>query len=148
MTKSFFKRFSRAISPVEADDDFIEPEIEEQNRWLETPSQADGELTVDVYETSSAIIIKTIVAGVRKEDLEINVSRDMVSIKGKRESEIIDEQDYFHRELFWGSFSRTILLPQEIDIDKAEAIEDKGMLTLKLPKVDKTRQAKIKVRSN
>ncbi len=130
------------------EENFDELEITEQNdNWLEQQAPADGELTVDVYETSSSIIIKTIVAGVRKEDMDINVSRDMVSIKGKRESEIIDDKDYFHRELFWGSFSRTILLPQEIDIDKAEAIENQGMLTLKLPKVDKTRQSRIRVKS-
>jgi HSP20 family protein len=72
----------------------------------------------------------------------------MITIKGHREmEERIDESDYFHRELYWGSFSRTILLPKEVDIERAEATENQGLLTIKLPKIDKGRQAKLKVRS-
>ena len=65
------------------------------------------------------------VAGIRPEDLDISITRDMVTIKGSREDNTlnIDDEDYFHRELFWGSFSRTILLPQEIEMEEAEAIE-------------------------
>jgi HSP20 family molecular chaperone IbpA len=80
-------------------------------------------------------VIKTIVAGVKPEDLDISISRDMVTIRGKREEvrEVSDE-DYFHRELYWGSFSRTILLPEEIDVEAAEASERHGLLTVRLPK--------------
>lgn len=155
MKKSFFKKLSQAINPHDNSDDsydMIEDDVEtpvnQSGHFLEHYG-SDGELTVDVFETPTHIIVKAIIAGVRKDDLEINVSRDMVSIRGKREElEEIEEENYYHKELFWGSFARTIILPQEVDIDKAEALEDKGMLTLKLPKVDKARQAKIKVKSN
>jgi HSP20 family protein len=147
----FFKRLKVALSPEEKDDDY-EEETEETapNKTLtwKDDDEIGGELSVDVYETSTNIIVKAIIAGVKKEDLDISLSRDMISIKGSRVSEnTIDESDYFHKELYWGAFSRTILLPQEVDVDKAEAFEDKGLLTLKLPKVDKGRQAKIKVKS-
>lgn len=146
--KGFFKRLKGALSPEEKDDDFYEFENEEHKVENIMTDEVGGELSVDVYETAQNIIVKAIVAGVKKEDLDISLSRDMVSIKGSRVSEsTIDEGDYFHKELYWGSFSRTILLPQEIDVDKAEAFEDKGLLTLKLPKVDKGRQAKIRVKS-
>lgn len=120
-----------------------------QNGSLENTTSEEGELTVDVYQTADDIVIKTIVAGVKPEDLDISITRDMVTVRGARqETREVEDNDYFHKELYWGSFSRTILLPQEIDVDAAEAIERHGLLTLKLPKLDKTRQTKLKVRSS
>jgi HSP20 family protein len=109
----------------------------------------EGQLTVDVYQTADEIIIKAIVAGVRPEDLDVSITRDMVTIRGKREDlhEVSDE-NYFYRELYWGSFSRTILLPQEVEVEEAEAIEKHGLLTLRLPKIDKAKQTKLKVKAN
>ena len=89
------------------------------------------------------------VAGVRPEDLDISITRDMVTIRGKREEErSVKDEDFFYRELYWGSFSRTITLPQEVEIDTAEAVEKHGLLILKLTKVDKGRQTKVRVKSN
>ena len=107
----------------------------------------DGELTVDVYQTPTEIVIKTMVAGVKPEDLDISITRDMVTLKGKRESErFVKAEDYFHQELYWGSFSRTIMLPAEVEVDESEAIEKHGLLIIRLPKIDKNRQAKLRVR--
>jgi HSP20 family molecular chaperone IbpA len=148
--KGFFKRLRGALSPEDKEMDLFESDDEEIPKKLgwKDDDEVSGELSVDVYETPTNIIIKTIIAGVKKEDLDISLSRDMISIKGSRVSENnVDEGDYFHKELYWGGFARTILLPQEIDIEKAEAFEDKGLLTLKLPKIDKGRQAKIRVKS-
>ena len=149
MKKSFFKKFRKIVVPTDEEFDNDESIIEEEenNKWL-SESNNDGELTVDVFETPNSIIIKTIVAGVKKEDMEINLSRDMITIKGKREvEEDIEDENYFHRELFWGTFSRTVLLPHKIDIERAEATENQGLLTIKLPKIDKGRQARLKVKS-
>jgi HSP20 family protein len=89
------------------------------------------------------------VAGVKPEDLDVSISRDMVTVRGKRESErTVADDDYFHKELYWGTFSRTIVLPEEIDVDAAEAIEKHGLLIIKLPKLDKNRRTKLKVRGN
>lgn len=151
--KGFFKRLRGALSPEDKeadlfDEDADNDEIVEKKTGWKDDEEVEGELSVDVYETPMNIIIKAIIAGVKKEDLDISLSRDMVSIKGSRVSETtIDDEDYFHKELYWGGFARTILLPQEIDIEKAEAFEDKGLLTLKLPKIDKGRQTKIRVKS-
>ena len=143
MKKSFFRRITG--SQIEEEND-KELEIEKQD-FLDN-DDSEGELTVDVYETPSHIIVKTLIAGVKKEDMDIALSRDMVAIRGKRElEENIEEGNYFHRELYWGTFSRTILLPQEVDIEKAEAVENQGMLTIRLPKIDKGRQTKLKVKS-
>jgi HSP20 family molecular chaperone IbpA len=117
-----------------------------KDEWVE--EEAEGQLTVDVYQTQGDIYIKTMIAGVKPDDLDISITRDMVTLKGKREAvREVSEDDYFFRELYWGSFSRTILLPQEIDVEAAEATEKYGLLTIKLPKIDKGRQTKLRVRS-
>lgn len=150
--KSFFERLTGTVKisddEVEKENEEIE-ELEEMKGKRGADDDSDGQLTVDVYQTSNDIIIKTMVAGIRPEDLDISITRDMVTIKGSREdSGGIDDEDYFQRELFWGSFSRTILLPQEIEIEEAEAIERHGLLTIKLPKINKDRQTKLRVKAS
>ena len=89
------------------------------------------------------------VAGVKPDTLDIQISRDMVTIRGTRQSiNEVQEEDYYHKELYWGTFSRTILLPAEVEVEEAEAIEEHGMLTLRLPKIDKERRAKLRVKSH
>ena len=106
-----------------------------------------GELSVDVYETPKEIIIEAMIAGVKPEDLDVAITRDMVTIKGKRETErTISDDDYYHRELYWGSFSRTIMLPAEVEVEDCEAIEKHGLLILRLPKIDKHKQTRLKVK--
>lgn len=109
----------------------------------------EGELSVDVYQTPSHIVIKAMIAGVKPEDLDISITRDMVTIRGKRERHTEGGNgEYFFEELYWGAFSRTIVLPQEVDIEDAEAAEKHGLLIIRLPKLDKGRQAKLKVKSS
>ncbi|MDO8518361.1 MAG: Hsp20/alpha crystallin family protein [bacterium] len=109
----------------------------------------DGELAVDVHQTPTHIVIKAMIAGVRPEDLDIAITRDMVTLRGKRERHTEGGAgDFFFQELYWGSFARTVVLPQEVDIEGAEAHEKHGLLTIRLPKLDRSRQAKLKVKSN
>jgi HSP20 family molecular chaperone IbpA len=144
--RSFFERITGSISVQDEEDNEL-PITKEEN-WINN-SPEEGELNVDVYQNQNELTIKTMVAGVKPEDLDVAISRDMVTIKGKRENErTIADDDYFHKELYWGSFSRTIVLPQEIDVDAAEAIEKHGLLIIKLPKLDKNRQTRLKVRGN
>ena len=115
--------------------------------WLEEQA-GEGELALDVYQTTSHVIVRTMIPGVKREDVEISLSRDILTIKGSRKEETeVSDQDYFHKELYWGSFSRSIVLPHEVDIERAEALENQGLLTVKLPKVDKERQTKLRVKS-
>ena len=82
-------------------------------------------------------------------DLDIAITRDMVTIRGIREEyQETNDDNYFHRELFWGSFTRTLVLPEEVVIDEAEAEEKHGLLEIRLPKLDKHRSTQLKVRSN
>ena len=108
---------------------------------------AEGQLPVDVHQTVSEIIIRAFVAGVRPDEMNISIRRDMVEIEGSRmEREQVAGPDYFTRELFWGSFKRSIMLPQEIDVDESLATAKDGLLTIILPKLDKARQTKLKVK--
>ena len=125
------------------------------NRVVHTTNDEDGEvdveegeLSVDVYQTPTEIIIEAMVAGVKPEDLHLSITRDMVTIKGRRDGNTqISGDDYFYKELYWGTFTRTILLPHEVEIEEAEAVEKHGLLIIRLPKIDKARQTKLKVKS-
>lgn len=135
------------------DDDLAveEEEYGEEEQWEEEASGTpqDGELPVDMYQTEDAIVIRALVAGVSPAELDISITRDMVTVRGVREEfQEAHDDGYFHRELFWGSFSRTLLLPEEVAIDEAEAQEKHGMLEIKLPKLDKHRTTQLKVRTN
>lgn len=111
--------------------------------------RTEGHLPVDMYQTPTELVIRTFVAGVRPDELSVSISRDMVVLEGSREERSeTTGPDYFNQELFWGTFSRTIMLPQEVDVDGAQASSKDGLLTIVLPKMDRTRQTKLKVRSN
>lgn len=126
-----------------------------QGKQPEVPTAAEeeemGELAVDVFQTASHIVIKAMIAGVKPEDLDVSITRDLVTIRGRRERHTEGTSqggDFFFQELYWGAFTRTIVLPQEVEIEDAEATERHGLLTIRLPKLDKGRQAKLKVKSN
>ncbi|MBX4189028.1 Hsp20/alpha crystallin family protein [Candidatus Parcubacteria bacterium] len=148
--RSFFERLTGAVRLEDETHSYApEPQAQAPIRSLANSlyEEEDAQLTVDVYQTPTEIVIKTMVAGVKPEDLDVSITRDSVSIRGKRqEDRTISSEDYFHHELYWGSFSRTIVLPEEVDVDNAEAIEKYGLLILRLPKIDKHRQTKLKVR--
>lgn len=138
---------SKKIS-VSEEDVIDNEEASTLDRWVEQEEEKEGQLTVDVYQNTEFLVIKTMVAGVRPEDLDITITRDLVIIKGKREEERgIRPEDYFVQELYWGAFSRTITLPAEVEVEEAEAMERHGLLIIKLPKIDKGRQAKLRVKT-
>lgn len=149
---SFFDRLTG--SNFDNDFESFEDEAKDKRVAAAAPAVVHDEpgvaqLTVDVYQNDSDIVIKALVAGVRPEDLDIAITRDMVTIEGKRvEQKEVNEEGYVYRELYWGSFARTIVLPAEVDVDMAEAAEKHGLLTIKLPKINKDRQTKLKVRGN
>jgi HSP20 family protein len=145
---SFFSRFTQPSHDEEVfDEEGYEQELDVQDDEASTVFEEDGELSLDVYENKNNIIVKAFTPGVKKEDLEITLSRDSLSIRGVRIAPAnVDKDDYFRQELFWGSFSRSITLPEEVDIDDAEAHEDHGLLTITLPKTDKGRQQKVKIK--
>lgn len=151
---SFFERLTGTIN-VEDDDEFFEDEEynrdfaeADEDEWREEP-QEEGQLAVDVYETAGEIVIQTMVGGVRPEDLDISINRETCTISGSREGpRNVARDDYHHQELYWGSFSRRIVLPQEIEVEEAKAIENHGLLIIKLPKIDKDKTTKLEVEAH
>ena len=109
--------------------------------------ETEGQLTIDVYQTPSEIIVESAIAGVAPDDLDINVTNDSITIRGKRhhEQEVSDD-DYFYQECYWGRFSRSVILPQEIDAEKAYANFKNSILTIHLPKLNRKTSKKVKVR--
>jgi len=145
--KSFFDQFSALINGDEDSADVDVRKKGEVSDWMKEEA-VDGELTVDMCQTPNEIIIQTMIAGARPDDLDITINREMVTIKGRRERDrTVEDENYFFRELYWGSFSRTILLPQEIEPDGAEATEKNGLLTIRLPKIDKEKTQSLKVKT-
>ncbi len=96
----------------------------------------EGELVVDVFETDSSFVVLAAIAGIQIKDLDISVEKDMMVIKGQRVNPHHDlEKKYVHQECYWGPFSRKIVLPENIEVEKAAAQMDKGILTVKIPKL-------------
>ncbi|MBI5817032.1 MAG: Hsp20/alpha crystallin family protein [Candidatus Yonathbacteria bacterium] len=145
--RSFFERLTGTVA-VDGEEEVAKttPKSGHGNTWA--PEEADeGQLTVDVYQNGNDIVLQTMVAGVAPENLNISITRDMVTIKGRRDAPSnVSAENYFNKELYWGSFSRTVLLPQEIEPEEAEATQRHGLLTLRLPKVDKEKVREIKVK--
>jgi HSP20 family protein len=133
------KKVSLQGKDIEEDGD------EKESKWEE---EQEAELTIDLYQTQNEIIVQAMIAGVHPDNLSIDITRDTISIRGKREeNQSINKENYFVQELYWGTFSRNITLPEEIDPEEAEAIEKHGLLIIKLPKIDKNRETKLKVKS-
>jgi HSP20 family protein len=162
MKRSFFDRLSGSSSAEDSYDSFEDESPvsskQKDSRSSMAPGRpapleddtaaSEGQLPVDVNQTANEIVIRAFVAGVRPDEVSISISRDMVEIEGSRqEREQVAGPDYFTRELFWGSFSRTILLPQEVDVDASTASAKDGLLTIVLPKLDKARQTKLRVKA-
>lgn len=114
----------------------------------EGTAEEEGELTVDIYDHDDAIVIQSTVAGVKPEDLEVSITSDMVSIKGIRQpTDRVAEEHYYYKELFWGTFARTVILPEEIDEHHTEATLKHGLLTISLPKKKKGIAQKVKIKA-
>lgn len=118
----------------------------------ETPDEdvevdAEGQLTIDVYQTDKDIVIKSTIAGVKPENLDVDINSEMVTVKGKRtQDDEIDAENYYYQECYWGPFSRSIILPVEIITEKAEATMKNGILTIRLPKIEVAKTRKLQVR--
>jgi HSP20 family protein len=153
--RSFFERLTGSMSMDEENEvskkEFLIKGVKGDkggdSNWIEEEND-EAELSVDVYQTPTDIIIETMVAGVKPDDLELSIARDMITIKGERgESRTIDEDNYFTKELYWGKFSRTISLPAEVEPEEVEATEKHGLLTIKIKKVDKEKKNNVRVKS-
>lgn len=118
--------------------------VKVEDRWI--AEELEGQLSVDVFQKADSIVVKSTIAGVEPEDLEIFLNRDMLTIKGKREhAESVQQGDYFIRECYWGKFSRTIILPSDVKSEDAKATLKDGVLTIVMPKAQHSRTIPVKL---
>jgi len=126
--------------------------IEEDTKSPAMDEQADeieGQLTVDVYQDEDDIVVQSTVAGVSPDDLDIHITPESVTIKGSRaKSQKIEDKDYFYQECFWGRFSRSVILPMEVDPEKSTATVKNGVLTVRMPRLNRQKGKKVKVKSD
>ena len=131
---------------LSAEKEELTEEDEEEQRWLQE-NYEEGQLSIDVYQTPTKLIIKSTIAGVKPEDIDISINNDMLTIRGRREmNEKIREENYLYRECYWGAFSRSIILPVEVETEKIEAFLENGVLAIILPKAKSAKEISIKVR--
>jgi HSP20 family protein len=133
----FKKRVEKKNSTMEKGD----------GRWMPMADYEEGQLSIDVYETEKNIVIRSTIAGVKPEDLDITIDHDMLTIRGKRHDECEEKgREYLYRECYWGSFSRSVILPVEVDEKKIDATLESGVLTISLKKIKKSNKVGVKVK--
>ncbi len=146
-TRKFFEKLAQGNTDEEEEVKLVVTDDEEENSPAEIFEDAEGQLAIDVYQTATSIVVESAIAGVEADELDIEISPESVTIKGTREkNEKIKKDDYLYQECYWGRFSRTVILPQEVDPDKANASIKNGILKVVLPKLNKSKTKKIKVK--
>lgn len=106
----------------------------------------EGQLSLDVYQTESDVVIKSTVAGISSDDIDITITNDMLTVKGARSrDEEVRPEDYYYQECYWGPFSRSIILPANVEADHIKAMLKNGILTIRLPKSEKVKTKRISI---
>jgi HSP20 family protein len=145
-----FEPFNEMMSLRDAmdrlfEDSFVRPRFGEL-----IPRVGFGEMAIDMYETKDDVVVKTALPGVKPEDVDVTITGDVLSIKGetKEEKETQgDNQNYLRRERRYGAFSRSITLPSGLQVDKAQASFENGVLTLRVPKSEQAKPKSIKIQA-
>ena len=161
---SFFKKLKKDIgieeeekSKVKLKKEVLKEKVEEKPKkipvsapkkkasdWLKT----EGQLAVDVFQTNSEFCVRAPIAGVKPENIDVSVENEMLVIKGERK-EVEEEvgKNYFYQECYWGSFSRQIILPEDVDTSRIKASLSKGILTVRIPRVKRIKKKKVAVQT-
>ena len=142
MPETETKENNPSLVPAETEGLTVKKATETKEEWFEP----EGELAIDVYQTEKELVIQSAIAGIKPEDLDISMERDVIAIKGRRQKPFEEEGDYFTQECYWGPFSREIILPAEVDPERIEAVMKDGILTIRIPKILREKLRKIRVR--
>jgi len=143
--KSVKKSVKKIEIKTEAEKPILKNELEHKRIEDNLFDGPEGELTVDVYQSGDDLIVRSAIAGVEPEDLDITIENDLVIISGQREQKVAEEKDnYFFQECYWGRFRREIILPLEVDSSRANAKMEKGILIIKIPIIEE-RKKKTKI---
>ncbi|MFA6503422.1 MAG: Hsp20/alpha crystallin family protein [Patescibacteria group bacterium] len=114
-----------------------------QTEWM--TATEEGQLSVDIYREGDMLVIRSLVAGVAPDYLDVSISSDLLTIRGKREQcDKNGDSDVYYQECYWGSFSRSIVLPCHVAADSAEAQLKNGLLEVRIPIQAEGKQVKVK----
>lgn len=147
--KKFFAELAGVVEEEEAKARIL-PEKDEYRSQdaRDLPDEREGQLTIDVYQTADAIVVESPIAGVKGDEIDINITSESVTVRGRRERiQTVKEEDFFYQECYWGRFSRSVILPEEVDADNAEATIKNGVLRIIMPKITKQKGKKLRVKS-
>ena len=123
------------------------PVVEPASMESMDDDSVEGALTIDVYQTENDIVIVSTIAGVTSKDLDVSITNDMVTISGTRKNTAkVKQENYFYQECYWGGFSRSVILPIDVDAEKAQAELKDGVLSVTLPKSEKVKSKKIPIK--
>lgn len=114
----------------------------------QSDTETEGQLALDIYQTPSDIVVVAPIAGVKLSDINVAVTEDVLSIKGKRNLDFdVPEEDYFTQECFWGDFSRSIVLPAAVDTSRINASFKDAVLKITIPKTEKTKTKVVRIKA-
>ncbi len=119
--------------------------LNQDEHWM-NHVEDEGQLAIDVYQTEDAIMFIAPIAGVAEENLEVSITDEIVSIRGSRtQPGQVPNENYFVQECYWGSFSRSYVLPVAVDPDVAAASLKDGILTIRIPRIEKSKTRILKI---
>jgi HSP20 family protein len=117
------------------------------DRWLPIRPLSIRMPSLDVYEEKDTVVVKAELPGMKKEDIEVNLAGENLTIKGeKKEDKEVKEDNYYRRERSYGSFLRTVALPCEVKSDEIKASFKDGVLEILLPKTEEAKKKAISVK--
>jgi len=126
-------------------EEFFSPITRRRRGWLK-PEMGVIVPNIEMYDRKNEIVVKAALPGVAKEDMDLTITKDSLTLKGEaRKEEEIKEEDYYASEISYGSFTRTIALPAEVDSEKAKASFKNGVLEIILPKREEAKPKEIKI---
>lgn len=152
---SFFRRLAGGKSGAGEDQEYkinlakaeLTSPMIGKNEPPSNPDELVGQLTVDIYHTPNDIVVESAIAGARPEDIDVSVSPDTLSIRGLRRRDLSGtDAEYLHQECYWGKFTRSIILPEEVDPESASVNLKNGMLSVRMPKMNRKKTKKLEVR--
>lgn len=124
------------------EDSFVQP------RWGLVAPLSAANLAIDMFETKDEVVVKAALPGVKPEEVEVTITGNTLTISGESNEESeVKEKDYIRKERRFGSFTRSVTLPNGLKADKAEAAFENGVLTLKVPKSEEVKPKSIKIKS-
>jgi len=115
----------------------------DEGGWLDN----EGQLAVNLFQTENDLILQAAIAGIKADDLDILIEDDVITVKGNRPNPLTEDGDYFIEECYFGSFSRKIILPVDADSSRADAAMKDGILTIRIPKIQREKKKKVAVKS-